>query len=100
MCLLVAEFVEKVGEKFLRMPNRVSSPKTFNIFNKIREGSVDAIFHIYFLVKFLDKNFRRVEIIVIFVSGIGLCTVYRKFRAKFMLYSSLIKKSTKNFICP
>ena len=38
MCLLAAEFVEKVGEKFLRMPNRVSSPKTFSTLNKIREG--------------------------------------------------------------
>ena len=55
MCLLAAEFVEKVWEKFLRMTSRVSSPKTFIIFNKIRERSVDAIFHIYFLVKFLEK---------------------------------------------
>ena len=53
------------------MPNRVSSPKMFNILNKIGEWSVDATFHIYFLVKFLDKTFRRIEIIIIFVSGIG-----------------------------
>ena len=45
----------KIFEKFLWMPNRISSPKTFNILNKIREGSVDAIFHIYFLVKFLQN---------------------------------------------
>ena len=64
MCLLAAEFVEKVGEKFHRMPNRVSSPKRFNILNKIGKGSVDAIFNVYFLVKFSDKTFRRIEIIV------------------------------------
>ena len=68
MCVLATEFV---GEKFHRMPNRVSSPKLFDMLNKIGQGSVDVNFHIYFLFKFLDKTFRHIEIIVIFVSGIG-----------------------------